>query len=73
MTSESGYEIVDPTINAGGDDDQVSTSADYRLFDSLGASLNDIRFESENYALGIGTGYTFMAEVPTVSYFQTDD
>ncbi|MDD3661833.1 MAG: fibronectin type III domain-containing protein, partial [Candidatus Dojkabacteria bacterium] len=73
MTSESGYEIVHSTINAGGDDDQVSTSADYRLFDSLGASLNDIRFESENYALGIGTGYTFMAEVPTVSYFQTDD
>ena len=73
MTSGSGYEIVDPTINAGGNDDQSSTSGDYNLLESIGDIFNDERFESSNYKLGVGVGYTFMAHVPTITYFQTDD
>ncbi|MFH1547339.1 MAG: hypothetical protein ABIC57_02530, partial [bacterium] len=31
MISGSGYEIIDPTISSGGDDDQISTSGNYLL------------------------------------------
>lgn len=72
MTSGSGYEIIDPTINAGGNDDQSSTGG-YMLMESIGDSFNDERFESSNYKLGVGHGYTFTANVPEISYFQTDD
>lgn len=72
MTSDSGYEIIDPTINSGGNDDQSSASG-YMLRESIGDSFNDERFESASYKLGVGQGYTFMANVPEISYFQTDD
>ncbi|MBN2100476.1 hypothetical protein JW710_01080 [Candidatus Dojkabacteria bacterium] len=65
------YRIIDPSIDAGGNDD--ASSGTYNLLDSIGGSINDERFESSNYKLGTGIGYTFMANVPVVTYFQTDD
>jgi len=73
LTSDSGYEIIDPTINAGGNDDQSSTTSAYKLLESIGDTFNDERFESTNYKIGVGIGYTFMANVPTISYFETSD
>jgi hypothetical protein len=73
MTSPSGFEIIDPTISAGGNDDQVSTTATYLLRESIGVSFMDERFESANYKLEVGTGYTFEAQTPSISYFSATD
>lgn len=72
MNADDGYEIIDPTINSGGNDDQEN-DAGFRLRESIGDTFNDHRFESDLYKLGVGQGYTFMANVPEISYFQTDD
>ncbi len=72
LESDGGYRIVDPTIDSGGNDDQSSGSG-YNLFSTIGGSLNDERFESANYKLGTGQGYTIMANVPTVASFNTND
>jgi len=73
MTSGSGYEIIDPTISAGGNDDQVSTSGNYLLRESIGVAIMDERFESANYKLEVGTGYTFETNTPSISYFSATD
>lgn len=69
--SSDNYEIIDPTINSGGDDS--SSSDNYKMEFSAGGEFNDERFESSNYKVGSGTGYTFMANVPKISYFEAND
>lgn len=39
MTSDSGYEIIDPTISTGRNDDQISTSSNYLLRESIGVAI----------------------------------
>jgi hypothetical protein len=72
MESDSGYKIIDPTINSGSNDDQ-SSGGGYSLFGTLGTGLEDERFESDNYKLSSGQPNKFMANVPTVASFSTDD
>jgi hypothetical protein len=51
----------------------TSSSPTYLFHSSIGTSLMDERFESDNYKLEVGTGYTFEANTPSISYFSATD
>jgi hypothetical protein len=72
MESDGGYQIIDPSINSGGNDDQSSSSG-YKLFTSISNNIQDERFDSDNYKLGSGSGYTFSANVPQIASVDSSD
>jgi len=65
----TNYHIKDLTIGASGEGDQIGTN--YRLLQSIGDNLNDDRFASGNYKLGIGVAYNWMATAPSINCFET--
>ncbi len=65
----TNYIIKDLTVGSGGGEDE--SSSNYRLVQSIGDNLNDDRFDSSNYKLGIGTPLNWMATAPSIVCFET--
>jgi len=65
----TNYKIKDLTVGASGEGDQ--SSSNYRLLQSIGDDLNDDRFSSTNYKLGVGVAYNWMATAPSIKCFET--
>lgn len=65
----TNYKIKDLTVGSGGGEDE--SSSNYRLLQSIGDNLNDDRFSSANYKLGVGVAYNWMATAPSIQCFET--
>jgi len=67
--SSPSYIIKGLTVGEGGNGNQSSTS--YGLLANFSGNLNDVRFSSTSYKIGVGEGFVLMANVPTISCFET--
>ena len=63
------YKIKDFSFGVAGGEDQSSTN--YRTMLSIGDPANDERLSSASYAIGYGTLYNWMANVPLIACFET--
>ncbi len=67
--SSDDFQIKDFTLGSEGGEEQ--SSSDFRLMQSIGDNLNDERFTSTNYKLGVGTTFNWMATAPSITCFET--
>jgi len=69
LETESGnYKLLDPQLGSGGGE---SSSVNFKSLSFIGGGLERGKFSSSLYSVGVGQGYTFMANVPTVACFET--
>lgn len=67
--NSSNYVLIDPQVasTAGS-----SSSANYKALTLAGSGIGYSQLSSSLYKIGSGQGYTFMANVPKVTCFETD-
>jgi len=67
--TSTDYQIIDFSLGSSGGDDQSGSTN--RLLFSMGDNLNDERFSSTDYKLGVGVAFNWMATAPSINCFET--
>ncbi len=66
--SSPNYVLVDPELNAASG---TASSANYKILVEAGTGIGMGQVSSSLYKFGSGQGYTFMANVPKITCFET--